>query len=312
MSDIYANTPLPRRLLHVWSGRRREGIRGIPVFWVIPGLALALAVHYVAVAAGGWYAFTDWNGISASARWTGLDNFRELWNSSTARGSLVHTVELAAAYVVTTNIIGLFLALALHRTVKSRNVLRSLFFAPFVLSPLATSYIWRYIFDYTGPFNGLLGGLGLDSWKKTWVGDPKFALWTVLVVMTWQASGLAMAFYLAGLQGIPEELDEAAAVDGASLWLRLRAVTLPMLAPAMTVSIALATIQGLRVFDVVMALTTGGPGDATETLTTQLFKQGFAANRYGFGAAYALVLTVFIAVISLSQILLLRRREARL
>jgi raffinose/stachyose/melibiose transport system permease protein len=312
VSDIYANTTLPRRLLRIWPRRRREGIRGIPVYWVIPGLALAVALHYVAVIAGGWYAFTDWNGISASANWIGFDNFRELWNNRTARGSLVHTIELAAAYVVATNVIGLCLALALHRTIKSRNVLRSLFFAPFVLSPLATSYIWRYIFDYTGPFNGLLGALGLESWKKTWVGDPGFALWTVLVVMTWQAAGLAMAFYLAGLQGIPEELDEAAAVDGASLWLRLRAVTLPMLAPAMTVSVALATIQGLRVFDVIMALTTGGPGDATETLTTQLFKQGFAVNRYGYGAAFALVLTIFIAVISLSQILLLRRREARL
>lgn len=312
MSDIYANTRPPRRLLRVSLRRRGRGIRGIPIAWAIPGLALALAIHYVAVAAGGWYAFTDWNGISASARWIGLGNFRELWHDQTARGALVHTVELAFAYVVVTNLIGLTLALALHRTVKSRNILRSLIFAPFVLSPLATAYIWRYIFDYNGPVNGLLGALGLHSWQKTWLGDPTWALWCVLVVMAWQASGLAMSFYLAGLQGIPEELDEAAAVDGASLWLRLRAVTLPMLAPAMTVAVALSTIQGLRVFDQVMALTGGGPGDATETLTTQLFKQGFAANRYGYGAAFALVLTLFIAVISLSQILLLRRREARL
>ena len=282
------------------------------MWWAIPGLALALAVHYVAVAAGGWYAFTDWNGISASAKWTGLANFRELVHNQTARGALVHTVELAAVFVIVVNVIGLGLALGLHRTVKSRNALRAIFFAPFVLSPLATAYIWRFVFDYNGPVNGLLGALGLEGWKRTWLGDPTWALWTVLVVMVWQAAGLAMSFYLAGLAGIPEELDEAAAVDGASLWLRLRAVTLPMLAPAMTVSIALATIQGLRVFDVIMALTTGGPGDATETLTTQLFKQGFAANRYGYGAAFALVLTVFIAVISLTQILVLRRREARL
>jgi len=311
VTDVPANTPLARRLLR-FPRRRRERLRGIPVVWVIPGLALAVALHYVAVAAGGWYAFTDWNGISASARWIGLGNFRELLRNQTARSALWHSLELAAAYVVAANVIGLALALGLHRTVKSRNLLRSLFFAPFVLSPLATAYIWRFIFDYNGPFNGMLGAVGLGGWKRTWLGDPTWALWTVLVVMVWQAAGLAMSFYLAGLQGIPEELDEAAAVDGASMWLRLRAVTLPMLAPAMTVSVALATIQGLRVFDVVMALTNGGPGDATETLSTQVFKEGFAANRYGFGAAFALVLTVLIAVISLTQILLLRRREARL
>jgi raffinose/stachyose/melibiose transport system permease protein len=312
VTDFHANT-VPRRLRLRWPlRRRRDGLRGIPLFWALPGLALALLIHYIAVAAGGWYAFTDWDGITQGARWIGLDNFRELAQTETARKSLRNTVVLAAGFVVLANIIGLALALALNRTIKSRNLLRALFFAPFVLSPLATAYIWRYMFDFLGPINGLLSALGLESWQRTWVGDPTWALWAVLVVMVWQASGLAMAFYLAGLQGIPEELDEAAAVDGASLWLRLRAVTLPMLAPAMTVSIALATIQGLRVFDQIMALTFGGPGDATETLSTQLFKQGFAANRYGYGAAFALVLTVFIATISLTQIILLRRREARL
>jgi raffinose/stachyose/melibiose transport system permease protein len=269
-------------------------------------------VHFAAVGAGGWYAFTDWNGISASANWIGLDNFREIFQNNTARNALVQTIELAAGYVVAVNVIGLVLALATNRTVKSRNVLRVLIFAPFVLSQLATAYIWRFIFDFNGPFNGLLGALGLDSWKHTWLGDPRWALWSVLAVMVWQGSGLAMSFYLAGLQGVPEELDEAAAVDGASLWLRLRSITLPMLAPAMTVSITLATIQGLRAFDVVMALTNGGPGDATETLSTQLYKAGFAENRYGYGAALALLLTVLIAVVSLTQIALLRRREARI
>lgn len=311
MTDIYPNTGIRRRALR-WPRRRLEGQRGIPLVWIAPGLLLVLALHYVAIAAGGWYAFTDWNGISASSNWVGLANFRQLVEDQTARGSLVHTVELTAAFVIAVNVLGLALALALHRTVKSRNVLRSLFFAPFVLSPLATAYIWRFIFDYNGPFNGLLGAIGLDGWVRTWLGDPNWALWTILVVMVWQAAGLGMSFYLAGLQSIPEDLDEAAAVDGASTWLRLRAVTLPMLAPAMTVSVTLATIQGLRVFDVVMALTMGGPGSATETLSTQLFKEGFAANRYGYGAAFALVLTVFIAVVTVVQIVLLRRREMRL
>lgn len=311
MTDLSQSTRAPRRALP-WARRARTHRGGIPLFWVLPGLVLVVALHYVAVAAGGWYAFTNWDGISVSAHWIGLDNFRELVNDQTARGALVHSVELTAVFVVVVNAIGLALALALHRTVKSRNVLRSLFFAPFVLSPLATAYIWRFIFDYDGPFNGLLSIVGLRGVQRTWLGDPTWALWTILVVMVWQMAGLVMSFFLAGLQGIPEELEEAAVVDGASLWLRVRAITLPMLAPAITISITLTTIQGLRVFDIVMALTAGGPGGATETLSTELFKQGFAASRYGYGAAFALVLTLFIAVATIVQLGLLRRREARL
>jgi raffinose/stachyose/melibiose transport system permease protein len=307
-----STTATPRQRLRWRSGNRERRARGIPLVWAVPGLLLALLVHYVAVAAGGWYAFTDWNGIESSPTWIGLDNFRELAKDQIARDALVHTVAIAAVFVVVSQVIGLGLALALNRTVKSRNLLRAIFFAPFVLSPLATAYIWRYMFEYNGPVNGLLGALGLESWQRIWLGDPTWALWSIVIVMVWQSAGISMSFYLAGLQNVPEELDEAASVDGASLWLRFRAVTLPMLAPAMTVSIALATINALRVFDVVMALTNGGPGSATETLTTQIYKQGFANNRYGYGAAFALVLTMFISAVAIVQILVLRRRETRL
>jgi raffinose/stachyose/melibiose transport system permease protein len=290
--------------------RRRIGLPGVPLLWAVPGFALAVAVHFVAVGAGAWYAFTDWNGISASANWIGFDNFREILESEVARSALWHTLELTAVYVILVNVAGLFLALALNRTLRSRNFLRALFFAPVVLSPLATAYVWRYLFEFNGPLNGLLGAVGLEGWQRPWLGDPSFALWSVAVVFIWQYAGLAMCFYLAGLQSIPEEVDEAAAIDGASLLLRVRAVTVPLLAPAMTISIAYTTIQGFRIFDTVVGLTNGGPGSATETLTTQLFNQGFAASRFGYGAAFALVLALLISVVSITQIMLLRTREA--
>lgn len=284
---------------------------GVPLLWAVPGFVLAVLVHFVAVGAGAWYAFTDWNGISASANWVGLDNFREILESEVARGALWHTLELTAVYVILVNAAGLFLALALNRTLRSRNFLRALFFAPVVLSSLATAYVWRYLFEFNGPLNQFLGAVGLESWQRPWLGDPSFALWAVVVVFVWQYAGLAMCFYLAGLQSIPEEVDEAAAIDGASLWLRVRAVTVPLLAPAMTISIAYTTIQGFRIFDTVVGLTNGGPGSATETLTTQLFNQGFAASRFGYGAAFALVLALLISIVSITQIMLLRAREAR-
>src|SRR4029077_3837708 len=135
-------------------------------------------------------------------------------------------------------------------------------------------------------------------------------LWTVLVVLVWQFTGLAMVIYLAGLQGISPELDEASAVDGASIWMRFRWVTLPLLAPALTVSATLTLIFGLRVFDQVLALTGGGPVDASETLATQVWEQTFQFGKFGYGAAIALVLSGLIIVVTLSQLAVLRWREA--
>jgi raffinose/stachyose/melibiose transport system permease protein len=293
-------------------GRRRGGPRRVPLWWVLPALALIVAARYVPTVAGGWYAFTEWDGISASAEYIGLDNFREIFRDPSARGALQHTLQLAFSYVIAVNVIGLGLALALNRAVKSRNVIRALYFAPVVMSPLAVSYVWQFIFGFDGPLNKLLAALGLEEWQRAWLGDPTWAIWTIFVVLVWQFAGLAMVMYLAGLQGIPEELDEAAAVDGASAFRRFRKITLPLLAPAITVSVTLSLIFGLGVFDQVLALTGGGPVDATETLATQIYKQTFAFGRYGYGTAYALLLTVLITIFAFAQLVILRRREQRL
>jgi len=133
----------------------------------------------------------------------------------------------------------------------------------------------------------------------------------VLVVLVWQFSGLTMVIYLAGLQGISDELIEASAVDGATAWVRFRRIVFPLLAPAITVCATLTLIFGLRVFDQVVALTGGGPVDSTETLATQVWKQTFANGQFGYGAALALVLTAVIAVLSLGQLAILRARERR-
>jgi raffinose/stachyose/melibiose transport system permease protein len=269
-----------------------------------------LAFHFVPIVAGGWYAFTDWNGLG-TAHFVGLDNFREIFHDPTTRNALFNTLRLAGTFFVVVNALGLVLALGLNRTLKSRNLLRSLFFVPVVMSPLAVAYIWQYIFDAQGALNRLLGGIGLTSWKHDWLGNPHWALWTILVVLVWQYSGLTMVIYLAGLQGIPDELMEAAAVDGATTWRRFRRIVFPLLAPAVTINATLTLIFGLRVFDQVIALTGGGPVDATETLATQVWKQTFVNGRFGYGAANALILTALIAVLALAQLAVLRMRESR-
>jgi raffinose/stachyose/melibiose transport system permease protein len=283
----------------------------VPWLFALPAFVALLLFHFLPIGFGAYSAFTDWNGLT-HASWVGLKNFREIAADATARGALWHTLELAGAFVVIVNTIGLALAVGLNRAVKTRHLLRSLFFAPVAVSPLAIAFIWQWIFDPQGALNRLLGDVGLSSLQRAWLGDPSTALWSILVVMVWQFSGLAMVLYLAGLQQISDEIYEATLVDGASGWLRLRKVVLPLLAPAMTVSVTLTSIIGMRVFDQILGLTSGGPVAATETLATQVYRQTFFLGRFGYGAAFALILTAFVALLALTQLAFLRRNEQRL
>ena len=281
-----------------------------PVFraLALPGILALVAFTLVPVVTGGLYAFTDWRGLG-DFNWIGLDNFREIFDDPTTRGALWHTLVFGFALVVITNLVGLGLALGLNRTLKTRNLLRAVFFLPVILSPLAVSYLWKYILDPQGLANQFLGEIGLESWQRAWLGDPNWALLAVLLVLVWQQSGLTMVIYLAGLQTIPDDLLEASEVDGASTWMRLRRITLPMLRPAFIIASTLTLIFGLRVFDQILALTDGGPVGATETLATQVWKQSFANGRFGYGAALSILLTLMIGAFALLQLTLLRRRE---
>lgn len=291
--------------------RYRGGVRQMPLLVVIPALLFLIAVHFAAPLAGAFYAFTNWNGIDA-AKWIGLGNFREVFDDPETRGALFNTLKLAFSFVVLVNVLGLSLALALNRLLKTRHPLRSIFFLPAVMSPIAIAFIWQYIFQYNGPFNQLLGSVGLSSWKHVWLGDPHWALWMILVVLVWQFVGLTMVIYMAGLQAIPDELVEAAIVDGATTWRRFRTIVFPLLAPAFTVATTLTLIIGLRVFDQVLGLTAGGPANATQTLATEVYEQTFENGRFGYGAALALVLTVLVGSLAITQAVVLRRRETRM
>ena len=293
------------------KGARLHPRSAAPWLLAVPAFLALLLFHFVPIGVGAYFAFTDWDGLS-HANWIGLQNFREIAHDAVVRHALWHTLELAFCFVILVNAIGLGLALALNRAVKTRHFLRVLFFLPVALSPLAVSYIWRWIFDYYGALNRVLDAVGLESWKHAWFGDPSTALWTILVVLVWQYSGLAMVLYLAGLQSISDDVYEATLVDGASGWLRFRTIVLPLLAPAITVSATITLIIGLRVFDQVYALTGGGPVDASETLATQVYKQTFGVGRWAYGTAVALVLTTLITAAALVQLALLRANERRL
>ncbi|MEV3921628.1 carbohydrate ABC transporter permease [Actinomadura coerulea] len=298
-----ARLPAPPR-------RRRGGFLTPPWWFAAPALLVYALIVLYPSASGIVYAFTDWNGIGDRS-FVGVDNFDRLLRDDAARGSLVNTLLLTVAIVVVQNGIGLLLALGVHTRIRSRAALRVVFFAPAVVSPVMVAFLWKYVYNPApdAGLNGILGAVGLGSLRQDWLGDPSLALWSVAGMVIWQFSGYSMVIFLAGLEGVPVELHEAAMIDGAGRFQRFRSVTWPLLAPAVTINVMLSTIGGLKLFDQVYAATSGGPGHASETLSTVLYKQAFVFGNYGYSTAIALVLALFVAAVSLIQIRYLRGRE---
>jgi raffinose/stachyose/melibiose transport system permease protein len=241
----------------------------------------------------------------------GLSNFRDLLHDDRALGSLKNTLLLTVAIIVVQNGVGLLLALGVHTKIKSRMVLRAIFFAPVVVSPVMVAFLWKYVYNPApdAGLNGILGAVGLGALRQDWLGNPSLALWSVAGMVVWQYAGYSMVIFLAGLEGIPKDVHEAAVIDGAGPVTRFRYVVWPLLAPATTVNVMLSTIGGLKLFDQVFAATSGGPGYATETLSTVLYKEAFVFGKYGYSTAVALVLALFVAAVAFLQLWYLRHRE---
>lgn len=290
--------------------RRGRGARGLtPSLWFIaPAMLAYLYVVLAPSFQGGLVAFSDWNGISESFNFVGLSNFERLWSDTRASDAIVNTILLAAAVMILQNGVGLALALALNSSVRSRNVLRVIFFAPVILTPLVAGYIWSYILSPRGGLNTALRSVGLDDFTQDWLGDPRYALGSIVVTIVWQFSGYSMVIFLAGLQAIPDELIEAATIDGAGPIRRFVSVVFPLLNGALVINLLLTLIGGLGQFDQVIAMTNGGPGTSTETISTLIYKIGFQSADYPFGTALALLMAVVVAGLAVLQYRLTSRQ----
>ncbi|MFE2060868.1 carbohydrate ABC transporter permease [Streptomyces sp. NPDC059467] len=280
-----------------------------PWWFALPAMLLFAFVVLVPSARGVYYAFTDWDGLDPDFSFVGLDNFSEMFRDADAVQAIWHTLLIAVAITVVQNALGLLLALGVNSAIKSRNVLRVFLFAPAVITPIVTAYLWRNLLGPDGAVNSLFGAVGLSGWKQDWLGSPQVALWSVIGVIVWQYAGYSMVIFLAGLQSVPKEIHEAAAIDGAGPVRRFWSVTRPLLAPALTINLMLSIIGGIKLFDQVYALTGGGPGHATDTLSTLIYKDAFTLGEFGYSIALAVVLTVIVAVASTGQYLVLSRNE---
>ncbi len=288
------------------QGRRRNA----PPWWfALPAMVLFAFVVLVPSARGLYYAVTDWDGLDPHVAFVGLANFAAMVRDAVAVRVVWHTLLVAVAITVIQNGFGLLLALGVNSAIKTRTVLRVFLFAPAVVTPIVTAYLWRNLLGPDGAVNSLLGEVGLDGWRQDWLGDPNLALWSVVAVVVWQFGGYSMVIFLAGLQSVPREIHEAAAIDGAGPVRRFWSVTRPLLAPAFTVNLMLSVIGGIKLFDQVYALTGGGLGHATDTMSTLIYKDAFTLGEFGYSVALAVVLTIIVAVVSTGEYLVLSRAE---
>jgi len=288
------------------SGWRRTD--SVPWYFLAVALVpYALVVLYPSLA-GAVYAFTDWSGIGAFS-FVGLRNFIQIAQDREARSSLGNTVFLAVSTTVIQNVLGLLLALALDGESRFKSILRPIFLAPVLLAPIVVGVIWQYIYAPEGALNVVLGAIGVPDLQRAWLGDPRTAIWVVSLTVVWQFVGITTVIYLAGLQAIAPELHEAAEIDGAGPFDRFRRITLPLLAPAVSVNVLLPFIGGLKLFDQIVAMTNGGPGYSTQSVALMIYRQAFTHGAFAYSTALAVVLTIFVAAMSLLQLYALRRRE---
>jgi raffinose/stachyose/melibiose transport system permease protein len=300
--------PIPGNLSARWQRLASDGV------FLLPALILFSLVVIYPVFSSLFYGFTDWNGVSSTVRFIGLQNFQHLLADAAFHAALMNTLIFTGATALLQNGIALGLALALDYLagwVKGfAGALRVAFLIPMLLSPLAIGYLGQFVFSPTfGVLDNLLAALHLAGWTRDWLGDPHLALASVIGANLWQYVGYNMIIYLAGLQTVPRELYEAASIDGATSVQQFQHVTWPLLAPATTISLLLTLIGGFKVFDLIFAMTNGGPGYATESIVMRVYREGFQLNHFGYAAAMTIMLCLFIFLLSFSLLGILRRRE---
>ncbi len=258
-------------------------------------------------------SFTNWNGISKDVEYIGFDNFKMIFADKRFYNALKNTLVIGFSFMILVNIIALAVAILVDKVIVGKNLFRSAFYLPVLISGIISGFIWSIMYNYSfGIINNLLKVIGLGNIEIDFLGKMPNALISIITVLIWQMTGYYMVIYLAGLQSIPVELLESAEIDGASGWHKFRFITFPLMAGSMTVNMTLALITGLKVFDQIAVMTDGGPGFATESMTYLIYKVAFSELKQGYGTAVSLLLFLIVLVISVIQVILLKRREVQL
>lgn len=290
--------------------KKRKNLKNVGLFalFVGPALLAFCVIVLIPFFTGFYYSFTDWNGVNGTINWVGLDNFKYLFTEDKQfQQSFWITTKYTVVAIILTNVAGFVLAILVTQMLKTRNILRTVFFMPNLIGGLLLGFVWQFIFVKGFASIGQITGISL--FELPWLGDAKTAFWGIVIVSVWQGAGYIMLIYTAALQNVPQELIEAAKIDGASRWQILRHITIPMVAPAVTVCLFLTISWSFKVFDVNLSLTNGGPFKSTEMLALNIYTEAFVNNRYGLGEAKALIFFIVVAAITIIQVTYTKKKE---
>lgn len=277
--------------------KRREAVDFIR--FVFPMLALYTLFFIIPLFQTIGFSFTDYNGINPKREFTGLDNYIAVFQDELFYNSMKFTALSALLLIVAANVLGFLLALALNRKIRSRNILRAVIFCPFIFNNVTVGFIWQFLL---GRFmTDLYPMTGWEVFRIGWLSEESLVLYSVVAVKLWQSVGYFMVIYLAGLQLLPQDPVEASVIDGCTGIKQIRYITLPLMKPTIFVCLFLAVTESLNMFPLLMSLTNGGPGHASENISLYIYNEAFKSHRMGYASALAVVLTIVVSIVAALQ-----------
>ncbi len=286
---------------------KTKSLRAMP--FLLPALAIYLSVIVGPALYSLYLSLFNWNGVAATKIFVGLGNYLNLITSDAVfliaiKNNILWTV-LSLVLTITT---ALCLAMILNQNFRGRTVFRGIFYFPYILSGIVVALMWSWIYHpQLGFLNSLLDSIGLHRLQKGWLSEPGIAFFAVFVAALWQAVGAPMVLFLAGLQTIPKEMYESTKIDGASSWQTFAYVTIPLLKETFVIVVATTLISSMKVFDIIFAMTGGGPAQSTQTLTTWMYMQTFTFANIGTGTAISWILVVVVMLIAVPYVLYMSR-----
>ena len=276
-----------------------------------PALIVYVLFKLFPAISGIFYAMTDWNGLNKNYNFVFLENFITVAHDKYFWDSVFFTLKYVAVMVVVVNLVALTLAVAIESRRRGKGIYRTVFYMPNMISMVIGGYMWMFIF--TKVLFYLADNYGMTFLDHSWIGDPQYAFVAIIIVSCWGAVGYLMIIYMAGLQGVSEELREAAFLDGASSWQCFWRIVFPLIRPAMTICIFWTLNSSFQVFDVIYTLTGGGPGRATQSVALNIYEEAFRGNiRYGYATAKSTVLFFIILAVTAVQLRVMKKREEEL
>lgn len=286
--------------------KSKNRVKDFGIF-ALPGMFCFFAVVIVPFVYGVYLTFTDWNGVSQTKNFIDLQNFTGVIRDKQFWSSLLLTFRYVILVVILVNVIAFAIAYLLTRGIKGQNFFRAGFFTPNLIGGIVLGYIWQFVFSRV--FVGIGESTGWKLFETSWLSDPNKAFAALILVSVWQLSGYMILIYVAGFMGLSEDVMEAASIDGASGWAKLKNIILPLMMSSITICLFLTLSRAFMVYDVNLALTSGGPYGTTEMAAMHVYEKAFTSRQFGIGQAEALILFIVVACISGLQVYLTKKQE---